>query len=41
MSQPHFTFRGRQVSFRQGDTVAAALAEAGIADLGRDANGGD
>lgn len=39
MSQPHFTFRGRQVPFRQGDTVAAALAEAGIADLGRDANG--
>jgi aerobic-type carbon monoxide dehydrogenase small subunit (CoxS/CutS family) len=41
MSTPVFTFMGRDVPFRPGETIAAALDAAGITDLGRDAVGND
>jgi aerobic-type carbon monoxide dehydrogenase small subunit (CoxS/CutS family) len=39
MSAPVFRYMGRDVPFRLGESVAAALDAAGIADLGRDALG--
>lgn len=41
MSGPVFHFKDRNVPFRPGETIAAALAAAGITDLGRDALGND
>lgn len=40
MSEATFTWRGRPVPFRPGESIAAALLHAGISDLGSDAAGG-
>lgn len=40
MSAVQFTWRGRPISFRPGETIAAALTGAGISDLGQDGAGG-
>lgn len=41
MSRCVFTFMGSDIPFRPGETIAAALDAAGVADLGRDAVGND
>ncbi|WP_048647083.1 2Fe-2S iron-sulfur cluster-binding protein [Nitratireductor soli] len=39
MRSGQFTWQGQTISFRPGETIAAALAGAGIGDLGRDGAG--
>lgn len=39
MRSGHFTWQGQSIPFRPGETIAAALADAGIGDLGRDGAG--
>lgn len=39
MTGPVFRFMGRDVPFRPGETIAAALDAAGVVDLGCDAVG--
>lgn len=39
MRSGNFTWQGQTIPFRAGETIAAALADAGIGDLGRDGAG--
>jgi ferredoxin len=39
MSGPCFQYMGRDIPFRPGESIAAALSAAGVSSIGRDALG--